>query len=149
MEVAMITKVALSSVLVALAGALPGSTATAQEASPSASVRIVDRPAILRADGGVRLAVAAKCDATLQAFELDASLTQYQASGFLLRLAPPAVVVCDGSRHRNKVIVYPSSGSFVTGTAKASVFVGFYDPQQDRDLARQDAATITIVTKGE
>ena len=144
----MIIKVALSCVAVALGfGVLTGGAATAGESTAFASVRIVDRPAVLRADGGVRLAIAARCDPNLQAFELDVSVAQYRASGFLFRLAPPAVVLCDGFRHRQRVIVYPESGTFAPGNADVSVFVGFYDPQADQDLAREDAATLTVVKK--
>ena len=144
----MIIKMALSCVIAALGvGVLTGGAATAGESMATASVRIVDRPALLRADGGVRLAIAARCDPRLQAFELDVSVAQYQVSGFLFRLAPPAVVLCDGFRHRQRVVVYPSSGTFAPGRADVSVFVGFYDPQQDEDLAREDAATLTVVQK--
>ena len=144
----MIIKVALSCVLAALGiGVLTSGAATAGESTPTASVRIVDRPAVLRADGGLRLAIAARCDPNLQAFELDVSVEQYQASGFLTKLAPPAVVLCDGFRHRQRVIVYPFSGTFAPRNATVSVFVGFYDPQQDRDLAREDTATVTVVKK--
>jgi len=141
----MIIKVALSCVVAAMGiGVLTSGPAIAGASTPTASVRIVDRPAVLRADGGVRVTIAAKCDATLQAFELDLSVAQYQASGFVSRLAPPAVVLCDGSRHRQRVIVYPSSGTFASGNARVSVFVGFYDPQVDADLSREDTATVLI-----
>jgi len=144
----MIIKVALTCVVAALGmGVLTSGPATAGESTATASVRIVDRPAVLRPDGGVRLTIAAKCDSRLQAFELDVSVAQYQASGSVFRLAPPAVVVCDGFRHRQRVIVYPSTGAFAPGNAAVSIFVGFYDPQEDQDLGRQDAATITVVQK--
>ena len=144
----MIIKVALSCVIAALGiGVLPGGVAAAVGTTPTASVRITDRPAVLRADGGVRVVIAARCDPSLQAFELDVSVAQYQASGSLSRLAPPAVVVCDGLRHRQRVVVYPSTGAFAPGNATVSVFLGLYDPQADRDLARDDTATVTVVTK--
>jgi hypothetical protein len=144
----MIIKIALTCVVAALGiGVLAGGPATAGESTANASVRIVDRPAVLRADGGVRLLIAAKCDSRLQAFELDVSVAQYQASGSLFRLAPPAVVVCDGFRHRQRVIVYPSTGTFGAGNARVSIFVGFYDPQEDQVLGREDAATIAVVKK--
>ena len=144
----MIIKVALSCVVAVLGiGVLPSGVATAGVSAATASVGIVDRPAVLRADGGVRLAIAAKCDPRLQAFELDVSVEQYQASGFLFRLAPPAVVLCDGLRHRQRVVVYPSSGTFAPGNATVFIFVGFYDPQEDRDLAREDTATIAVVNR--
>ena len=144
----MITKIALGCVLAA-AGllVLPTSIANAGESTATAKVRVVDRPAVLRPDGGLRIAIAARCDPSLQAFELGVSAQQYQASGFLLRLAPPAVVLCDDLRHRQRVIVYPSSGTFAVGTAAISLFVGFYDPQEDQDLARRDTATIPVITK--
>ncbi|MFL6288593.1 MAG: hypothetical protein ACJ73L_09365, partial [Actinomycetes bacterium] len=78
----MITKGVLSCLIAALGiGLLPTGAAAAVEATPTASVRITDRPAVLRPDGGVRLVIAARCDASLQAFELDVSVAQYQASG--------------------------------------------------------------------
>ncbi|MFL6179663.1 MAG: hypothetical protein ACJ74E_07425 [Actinomycetes bacterium] len=143
----MITKGVLSCLIAALGiGLLPTGAAAAVEATPTASVRITDRPAVLRPDGGVRLVIAARCDASLQAFELDVSVAQYQASGSLFRLAPPAVVMCDGLRHRQRVIVYPSTGAFSPGNATVSVFLGLYDPQADRDLGRDDTATVTVTT---
>ena len=142
----MMIKVALACVMAATGiGVLPSGTAAAAETPPTASVRIVHRPAELTADGGVKLALTAKCDTGLQAFELDVSVSQAQASGSLFRLAPPAVVVCDGFRHRQTVIVYPSTGTFATGVATVSVFIGFYDPQQDQDLAGEDSATVKVV----
>jgi len=144
----MIIKAALAAVMALLSiGVLTNGPAVAGETRAAASARIVDRPAVLRPDGGVRFTIAAKCDSRLQAFELDASVVQYQASGFLLRLAPPAVVLCDGLRHRQRVVVYPSTGTFAPGSATVSVFVGFYDPQEDRDLARRDTATLTVVKR--
>ena len=58
----MIIKMALSCVIAAFGiGVFPSGIAAAGEATPTASVRIADRPAVLRADGGVRLVIAAKC----------------------------------------------------------------------------------------
>jgi hypothetical protein len=144
----MITKIALGCVLAVVGLAVvPTSIANAGESTATARVRIVERPAVLRPDGGLRIAIAARCDPSLQAFELGLSAEQYQASGFLLRQAPPAVVLCDDLRHRQRVTVYPLNGTFAVGTAAISLYVGFYDPQQDRDLARQDTATIPVITK--
>src|SRR3954463_1115934 len=58
----MITKGVLSCLIAALGiGLLPTGAAAAVEATPTASVRITDRPAVLRPDGGVRLVIAARC----------------------------------------------------------------------------------------
>jgi hypothetical protein len=140
----MISKVALSCVVALGIGLLTHGVATAEQSGLTASARIVDRPALLRNDGGVRLTISAKCDPSLQAFELDVSVAQYQASGSLSELAPPAVVLCDGSRNRKSVTVYPSTGTFIAGNAAVSLFVGFYDPEADQDLAREDSATVTV-----
>ncbi|HEX5017196.1 MAG TPA: hypothetical protein VFX15_06385 [Actinomycetes bacterium] len=142
----MIIKAAFSALL-AVSGVafLPASFGAAGETAPTAKVRVVERPAVLRDDGGVRVIVAATCDARLQAFEMGVSITQYQAAGFLLKQAPPAVVQCDGLRHRQRVVAYPDEGAFSAGRANVSLYVGFYDPAQDRDLARRDSATVAVV----
>jgi len=139
-------KAALLCVVAALGiSASAGGPVTAGEIPTTAKVRVVDRPAVLKDDGALRLVIAAKCSPNLQAFELDVSATQYAASGFMVRMAPPSVAVCDGLWHRQRVTVHPTEGAFFTGTAKVSMFIGFYDSQADRDLGRDDTASVVVV----
>lgn len=120
--------------------ATPSGTTTTQE---PAGVRVGGRARITK-DGSVRVHLRARCPATYQAFELDVAVFQDGAFGSLTQLAPPAVVVCDGTVHSRTALVAPEAGSFGRGPATVNVFVGFYDTETGRDTEATTTATVRL-----
>jgi hypothetical protein len=108
---------------------------------PVAWIARVPRP--VAADGTVWIRVWARCDSDQQAFELDIDVVQGDAYGPVMRLAPPAVVLCDGTRHRTSVHVRALDGaSFTSGPAQVGMFLGVFDNELgDFDLSDQTTLT--------
>lgn len=75
------------------------------------------------------------------------SIQQSSASGSLLRLAPPAVVLCDGKPHTSEVVIAPATGTFSRGSAQVGVYLGLYDTTQGRDTEATTQKQIRLRTR--
>jgi hypothetical protein len=128
----------------ALAAGAPGHPDAAPAAASSAASVVIRPWAVIGADGGVHVRLRSTCPATLQAYELDVSVTRGATTGSLSRLAPPEVVVCDGASHRTTVTVRPEEGSFRPGRARIDVFVGFFDRVSGSDTEATDTAAVRL-----
>lgn len=129
-----------------LGGAFLVSPAQAQSTGdpsspPEAWVRVADKASILR-DGTVRIRLWSKCPSTYQPFELSVSVTQRDAVGYVTRMRPPDVVICDDTVHRTIVRVPPETGTFHRGWAKVFANIQFYDTEAGSDT---EASTERIV----
>ena len=94
-------------------------------------VRLGTQPVRLTGIGMVPLAVRVRCSPGVQAFELDASVSSGSAFGSVTRLAPPAIVTCDGRWNRATIKVAAESGTFTVGRAAYEVSVFGYSPPPD------------------
>ncbi len=94
-------------------------------------VRLGTQPVRLTGTGMVLLAVRVRCSPGVQAFELDASVSSGSAFGSVTRLAPPAIVPCDGRWNRATIKVAAESGTFTVGRAAYEVSVFGYSPPPD------------------
>jgi hypothetical protein len=110
-----------------------------------ATVHVRDRPIRLDAAHAVRVVFWYRCAAKYQAFELDVSVTQGDSASALTVLGPPAVVTCDGTRHRMVKTLASPEVRFHRGPAVISVFLGLYDTVQDHDADVSDEATVWLM----
>ncbi len=96
----------------------------------------------LAADGTVVVAVRARCQPPLGAFELIVSVRQEAMIGSVLLLGtgfPP----CDGRWHRTTVAVAADSGSFVAGRATVEAALSAFHPTEG-DLIVFDTVTVRL-----
>ena len=93
-----------------VAALLVGVVAWPAAAREPAQIRI-NRGSSALQDGSARIALRARCDANLAAFELDVTVQQGAVIGEISTVQA-GVVTCDGGWHRVNVVVEPSSGAF-------------------------------------
>ena len=108
-----------------VAALLVGVVAWPAAAREPAQIRI-NRGSSALQDGSARIALRARCDANLAAFELDVTVQQGAVIGEISTVQA-GVVTCDGGWHRVNVVVEPSSGAFSSGRAQVFVFLGVFD----------------------
>lgn len=109
-----------------------------------AIVQIRDRPVRIAADGSVRIVFWYRCLAKYDAYALNVDVFQDDVYAPYEKLTPPAVVTCDGTRHRWARNLAPTSGSFHRGLADVGVFIGLYDTVEDHDADLNEAATLRL-----
>ena len=88
------------------------------------------------------IAVRARCDANLAAFELDVTVQQGTDIGEVSTVQA-GVVTCDGGWHRVNVVVAPTSGAFSKGSAQVFVFLGVFD-QSAGDLEARASGAVRL-----
>ena len=106
-----------------------------------AQVRINKGSSALQ-DGNARIALRARCDANLAAFELDVTVQQSMVIGEVSTVQA-GVVTCDGDWHRVNVVVVPTAGEFSRGRAQVFVFLGVFD-QSAGDLEARASGTVRL-----
>lgn len=122
--------------------AAPQPVAAATSAGNRLVVDISRSQVQLAADGTVVVAVRARCQPPLGAFELIVSVRQGTTIGSVLLLGtgfPP----CDGRWHRTTVAVAPDSGSFVAGSATVEAALSAFHPTEG-DLIVFDTVTVRL-----
>ena len=132
-----VRRITLCSVAVLLVGVVAWPAA----AREPAQIRINKGSSALQ-DGDARIALRARCDANLAAFELDVTVQQGTVIGELPTVQA-GVVTCDGGWHRVDVVVAPTSGEFSTGRAQVFVFLGVFD-QSAGDLEARASGTVRL-----
>ena len=120
---------------------LVGVVAWPAAAREPAQIRI-NRGSSALQDGSARIALRARCDANLAAFELDVTVQQGGAIGEISTVQA-GVVTCDGGWHRVNVVVEPSSGAFSSGRAQVFVFLGVFD-QSAGDLEARASGNVHL-----
>ena len=128
--------------LFAVAALLVGLVAWPAAARESAQVRINRGGSSLLQDGTARIALRARCDANLAAFELDVTVQQGTVTGEASTVQA-GVVTCDGAWHRVNVVVVPTSGAFSGGRAQVFVFLGVFD-QDAGDLEARASGSVRL-----
>jgi hypothetical protein len=93
-------------------------------------------------DGDALIALRARCDANLAAFELDVTVQQGTVIGEVSTVQA-GVVTCDGGWHRVNVLVAPTSGVFSKGRAQVFVFLGVFD-QSAGDLEARASGAVRL-----
>jgi hypothetical protein len=122
-----------------LAPALP---ATAAPAAPVLQIDIKAGQVRLLADGSVSVPLRARCSPSLDAFEVDLSVVQGPAIGENNTVGG-AFPSCTGKWQLVTLTVVPFAGTFTSGTATISVFLGAFD-QVEGDLEARDSATVRL-----
>ena len=130
----------LATAAVVLAPALPAAAAPA--AGPVLKVEIKTTQVRLLADGSVRVPLRAKCASTLDAFEVDLSVTQGSVVG-QNNTVGGAFPACTGKWQSTTLVVVADSGTFGPGRASIGVFLGAFD-QEEGDLSAEDSATVGL-----
>ena len=120
---------------------LVGVVAWPAAAREPAQIRINGGHSTLQ-DGDARIALRARCDASLAAFELDVTVQQGTVIGEVSTVQA-GVVTCDGGWHRVNVVVAPTSGVFSKGRAQVFVFLGVFD-QSAGDLEARASGTVRL-----
>jgi len=120
---------------------LVGVVAWPAAAREPAQIRI-NRGSSALQDGSARIALRARCDANLAAFELDVTVQQGWVIGEISTVQA-GVVTCDGGWHRVNVVVEPSSGAFSSGRAQVFVFLGVFD-QDAGDLEARASGNVHL-----
>lgn len=120
---------------------LVGVIAWPAAAREPAQIRINKGSSALQ-DGDVRIALRARCDANLTAFELDVTVQQGTVIGEVSTVQA-GVVTCDGGWHRVDVVVAPTAGDFTRGRAQVFVFLGVFD-QSAGDLEARASGTVRL-----
>lgn len=118
--------------------------AAASESTAPAAVRVLGSVAPVLADGSVRVRIGARCPSTYQPYELQVGVRQGEAFGSVGRIAPPPVVVCDGTPHVATVLVAPESGTFTRGRAQVDVFLGLFDTVSSADADLETSRTVWL-----
>ena len=96
----------------------------------------------LNADGTVSVPLRAKCSSSLDAFEVDLSVTQGTVSG-QNNTVGGSFPACTGKWQSTTLIVAADYGAFTTGPATISVFLGAFDQMQG-DLEARDSAIVRL-----
>lgn len=142
-------RLALATVLLSTVTAFGGAASTgAAAASPTAApaaVEIVGQVARIGNRGSVAVRFRSRCLATYQAFELNVSVSQGATSGFVFKIGPPNVLVCDGRWRTTVVKVAPSVGKFRKGPAQVEVSVQYFDTAQGNDTAAGAGKQLRLV----
>ena len=133
---------------------LVGVVAWPAAAREPAQVRINKGSSALQ-DGNARIALRARCDANLAAFELDVTVQQGSVIGEVSTVQA-GVVTCDGGQvrrveafrtdggwHRVNVVVVPTAGEFSRGRAQVFVFLGVFD-QSAGDLEARASGSVRL-----
>lgn len=120
---------------------LVGVVAWPAAAREPAQIRINGGHSTLQ-DGNARIALRARCDANLAAFELDVTVQQGTVIGEVSTVQA-GVVTCDGGWHRVNVVVAPTSGAFSKGRAQVFVFLGVFD-QSAGDLEARASGSLRL-----
>lgn len=120
----------------------PAAGATAAPTAPVLAVDIKAGQVRLLPDGSVSVPLRARCSPSLDAFELDLSVVQGSAVGENNTVGG-AFPACTGSWQQITLTVAPSTGTFTSGTATISVFLGAFDQVQG-DLEARDSATVRL-----
>jgi hypothetical protein len=121
-------------------------TASAAQAAPNPLVVMISKgQTSLNSDGTVQVALRVRCQAPLQAFELDVSVLQGTTFGSVV-IVEAGVVSCDGRWHRVSVQVPAQVGgtAFMSGTVTISVFLGAFDPVAGIDLEARDSISTSL-----
>ena len=120
-------------------------TVPLRQAWRPAIVQIRDRPIRLDAAHAVRVVFWYRCAAKYQAFELDVGVRQGSSFSGVTVLAPPAVVTCDGTRHKMVKTLASPSVRFHRGPAVISVFLGLFDTVEGHDADVEAEATVRLL----
>ena len=109
-----------------------------------AIVQIRERPTRISPDGSVRVVFWYRCLAKYNAYALNVGVFQDDVYASYEKYTPPAVVTCDGTRHRWARNLAPTSGSFHQGLAVVGVFIGLYDTVEDHDADLNEDVTLRL-----
>jgi hypothetical protein len=120
----------------------PAVGATAAPAAPVLKVDIKAGQVRLLPDGSVSVPLRARCSPSLDAFEVDLSVVQGSAIGENNTVGG-AFPACTGTWQQITLTVVPFAGTFTSGTATISVFLGAFDQVQG-DLEARDSATVRL-----
>jgi len=114
------------------------------------TLRLARSPAVLLADGGIRVNYRASCPEGLTAFELDLTVVQGEAYGSRIR-RERGVIPCDGVMRRYKRVVHPTVGVFAVGSAHIDGFLSANDGQHgdtdvyaEADVAVREAGALAV-----
>ena len=120
-------------------------TVPLRQAWQPAIVQIRDRAIRLDAAHAVRVVFWYRCAAKYQAYELDVTVSQDSSASAVTVLGPPAVVDCDGTRHKMVKTLPSPSVRFHRGPADISVFLGLYDTVEDHDADVSANTTVRLL----
>lgn len=105
-------------------------------------IEIKEAQVRLLPDGTVSVPLRAKCSSSLDAFEVDLSVTQGTVSG-QNNTVGGSFPACTGKWQSTTLIVAADYGAFTAGPATISVFLGAFD-QVEGDLSAEDTATVQL-----
>jgi len=126
-------------VLTALAVA-PAAPAVAADAL---TVQIRANQVTLNPDGTVTVPLRLRCSSPLYAFEAGVGVTQGGTFGGT-SVVGGAFPACTGKWQQLSYTVTAEYGTFTSGTATVTAYVGLYDPVEDQDVFVEDTATVRL-----